>query len=108
MSITESPIALVATLDSTRPPRYSEIDSGVANRFRKFRDQTSSRNVVVTPYMTRVKKSQNSTAPSSTGTKLGPAEVIALRYLVMNPHSTMSIAAHTNTGSRRAGLLRIR
>jgi hypothetical protein len=55
---------------STRPVTYSEIDSGVANKLRKFRDQTSSRKAVVTPCMMRVKKSQNSTAPSRLGTKL--------------------------------------
>ena len=40
--------------------------------FRKLRDQTSSKNAVVTPCMTRTKKSQSSTAPSSDETKLNP------------------------------------
>ena len=49
---------------STSPVRYSEISSGVAKTLMKLRDQTSSKNAMVTPCMTRVKKSQNSTAPS--------------------------------------------
>ena len=66
-SITTSPTALVAMLESTSPVRYSEIDSGVAKMLRKLRDQTSSKNAIVTPCITRVKKSHSSTAPSSTG-----------------------------------------
>ena len=46
--------------------------SGVAKIFRKLRDQTSSKNAVVTPCITRMKKSHSSTAPSSAGTKLKP------------------------------------
>ncbi len=34
-SMTTNAIRLVATLVKTRPVTYSEIDSGVANRFRK-------------------------------------------------------------------------
>ena len=40
-----------------------------------MRDQTSSKNAIVTPCITRVKKSQSSTAPSSIGTKLNPGAV---------------------------------
>ncbi len=56
----------------TRPVMYSAFESGVAKRLRKLRDQTSSRNAVVTPCMMRVKKSHISTAPSSVGTKSTP------------------------------------
>ncbi len=62
-----APTELVAMLESTSPPRYSEIDSGVAKMFRKLRDHTSSKNAIVTPCMTRMKKSQSSTAPRSAG-----------------------------------------
>src|SRR5262245_23594537 len=68
-STTASATELVAMLLATSPVTYSEIESGVANRFRKLRDQTSSRKVVVTPCITREKKSHKSTAPSSAGTK---------------------------------------
>ena len=47
--------------------------SGVAKKLRKLRDQTSSKKAMVTPCMTRVRKSHSSTAPSSAGTKLKPA-----------------------------------
>ena len=57
-------------LESTRPAMYSEIDSGVAKMLRKLRDQTSSKKAIVTPCITRMKKSHNSTAPSNAGTKL--------------------------------------
>ena len=56
-------------LDSSRPPTYSGMVMGLAKTFRKLRDQTSSKNAVVTPCITRVMKSQNNTAPSSAGTK---------------------------------------
>ena len=78
-SITISPIVLVAILESTSPARYSEIESGVAKMLRKLRDQTSSKNAIVTPCITRMKKSHNSTAPSSAGTKLNPGEPTLLR-----------------------------
>ena len=45
----------------TSPVMYSEIDSGEENRLRKLRDQTSSRNAVLTPCMMRVQKSHSST-----------------------------------------------
>ena len=73
------PIVLVAMLEATRPTRYSAIDSGVANRFRKLRDHTSSRNAVVTPCITREKKSQSSTAPSSDAMKFSPARDTSFR-----------------------------
>src|SRR6478735_12536967 len=41
--MTTSPMALVMTLDATRPATYSGIDNGLAKRFRKLRDHTSSR-----------------------------------------------------------------
>src|SRR5659263_384790 len=77
-----SPTELVAMLERTRPPRYSPIESGDAKRLRKFRDHTSSRNAIVTPCMTRVKKSHRRTAPRSTGTKSKPAMATVLRYRV--------------------------
>src|ERR1700733_12980679 len=98
------PTELVAMLESTSPLIYSEIESGVAKTFRKFRDQTSSKNVIVTPCITRVKKSHISTAPSSDGTKLKPDPLTLFRYLVMNPHVTMSMATQANSGNTRAGL----
>src|SRR5438552_139750 len=107
-SITASPTMLDAVLDSTRPLTYSVIDSGDAKIFRKLRDHTSSMKVNVTPCMTRVKKSHSRTAPRSTGTKLKPDRATVLRYLVMNPHSTMSTATHTNSGNTRARLPRIK
>ena len=84
------------------------MESGVANMFRKLRDQTSSKNVIVTPCMTRMKKSQKRTAPSREDTKLSPDEVTEFRYLVMNPHKTMSMATQTNIGNTREGLPRIK
>jgi hypothetical protein len=99
---------LVATLESTRPARYSPIDSGLANRLRKFRDHTSSKNAIVTPCITRVKKSQSSTAPSSVGTNATADAVMVSRYRVMNPQRTMSTATQTNNGSTRDRLPRIR
>src|SRR3546814_20924104 len=66
------PTMLVMTLVSTRPLMYSAIVSGDANTLRKFRDHTSSKNAVVTPCITRLKKSHSSTAPSSVGTKSMP------------------------------------
>src|SRR5262245_37737128 len=108
MSIAMSPTALVAIAVSTRPLRYSESESGEAKRFRKLRDHTSSRNAMVTPYMTREKKSQRRTAPSRAGTKLKPEEVTVFRYLVMNPHNTMSMITHTTTDITREGFPRMR
>ncbi len=57
---------------ATRPVRYSEIRIGVANTFRKLRDQTSSNRAMVTPCITRVRNPQSSTAPSSAGTSRIP------------------------------------
>ena len=68
-----SPTALVAMLDEHEAAdSIPRIDSGVAKMFRKLRDQTSSKNVVVTPCMTRTRKSQSRTAPRMAGTKLMP------------------------------------
>jgi hypothetical protein len=69
----------VATLDMTSPARYSEILSGEAKKLRKLRDHTSSRKAVVTPCITREKKSQSSTAPRSAGTKSKPGRATVLR-----------------------------
>src|SRR5215469_2141432 len=63
MSIVISPTVLVATLETTRPLTYSPIDSGLVKTFIKFRDHTSSKNAVVTPYITRVRKSHIMTTP---------------------------------------------
>src|SRR5271167_3498570 len=71
-TITTSPTELVAILESTRPLRYSEMESSVAKIFRKFRDHTSSKNAIVTPCITRVRKSHRRTAPSRDETKLKP------------------------------------
>jgi hypothetical protein len=60
---------LVAKLVDRSPAMYSDMVIGVAKTLRKLRDQTSSKNAVVTPCMTRVMKSQKRTAPSSAGTK---------------------------------------
>src|ERR1700733_1761287 len=95
-------------LESTSPLIYSEMESGVAKTLRKLRDQTSSKNVVVTPCMTRVKKSHSSTAPSRDGTKLKPEPLTEFKYLVMNPQVTMSMATQANSGTTRAGLPCIR
>ena len=73
----------MAVLVITRPSRYCEIESGEANRLRKLRDHTSSRNTPDTPCMTRVKKSKSSTAPRSVGTKFSRAAVMPFRYLLM-------------------------
>src|SRR5215471_6618743 len=96
-SITSSPTELVAIAASTKPVMYSDIESGLAKTFKKLRDHTSSKNAVVTPCITRIKKSHSRTAPSSAGTKLKPEEAMAFRYLVMNPHSTMSTVTHANS-----------
>ena len=80
------------------------MESGVANTFRKLRDQTSSKKAVVTPCITRIKKSHSSTAPSSEGTKLNPDPLTEFRYLVINPQVTMSMATQANSGRTRAGL----
>src|ERR1700722_17153942 len=102
------PTELGAVLESTSALISSEIESGVVKTFRKFRDQTSSKNVIVTPCITRVKKSHISTAPSSDGTKLKPEPLTEFRYLVMKPQVTMSMATHANNGTTRAGLPCIR
>jgi len=75
---------------------------------RKLRDHTSSKNAVVTPIMTRPKKSHSSTAPSSVATKLKPDAATVSRYRVMKPHSRMSTATQMTIGSTRAGLSRMR
>src|SRR5439155_13358791 len=102
------PTKLVPMAVTTRPLRYSEIESGDAKIFRKLRDHTSSKNAIVTPCITREKKSQRRTAPSSAGTKLKPAEVTVLRYLVMNPHSSMSMVTHTTGDNTRERFPRMR
>src|SRR5580692_696505 len=107
-SITTTPMLLVATLVITSPEMYSETDRGEENRFKKLRDQTSSRKAVETPCMMRVQKSHNSTPPSSVGTKSIPPALTELRYRVMKPHSTMSMATHVTMGNRRTGLPRIK
>src|SRR5262245_5656161 len=98
--------ALVMMLEDTSPARYSVIEIGAPKTLRKFLDQTSSKNAIVTPNITRVKKSHISTAPSSTGTKSKPAAVTVLRYFVMKPHRMMSIATQTTSDSTRVGPLR--
>ena len=103
-----TPTRLVAMLDTSRPVTYSGTLIGLANTFRKLRDHTSSKNDVVTPCITRDMKSQNSTAPSSAGTKRYCDCVTDSRNLVINPQSTMSIATHTNNGTNRAALPRYR
>ena len=77
--MTTRPSRLVPMPVITRPARYSEVRSGVAKKLRKLRDQTSSKKAMVTPCMTRVRKSHSSTAPSSAGTKLKPAWATAFR-----------------------------
>src|SRR5262252_2307177 len=94
--ITRRPTVLVPMLDSTRPLTYSEIESGVAKMFRKFRDHTSSMKAMVTPCMTRVKKSHSNTAPRKTGTKSNAAAETEFRYFVMKPQRTISMATHAN------------
>ncbi len=64
---------------ATRPVRYSEMRSGVAKMLRKLRDQTSSKKAMVTPCITRVRKSQSSTPPSSAGTMWKPGEAMRPR-----------------------------
>jgi hypothetical protein len=78
-NITMTPMMLVTTLVITSPAMYSAIDRGEANRFKKLRDQTSSRNAVVMPCMMRVQKSHNNTPPSSVGTKSMPPPLTVLR-----------------------------
>ena len=107
-SITMSASRPVAKLVITSPARYSGIESGVAKIFRKLRDQTSSRNAVVTPCMMRLQKSQKSTAPSRRETKLNAEKAMEFRYLVINPQRTMSMATQAMIGSNRAGLPRRR
>ncbi len=106
--MTIKPTEPLAMLESTKPPRYSGIESGVAKMLRKLRDHTSSKNAVVTPCITRTKKSHSNTAPSSDGTKLKPDPLTAFRYFVMKPQVIMSIATQANIGSTRAGLPRIK
>ncbi len=106
--MTINPNRLVTTLEPTSPARYSEMSMGVEKKFRKLRDQTSSKNAVVTPCITREKKSHSNTAPNRVGTKLNPAALTELRYLVMKPHSTTSIATQANSGRMRTGLPRYR
>ena len=108
MSMITSPTRLVAMLESTNPLRYSEMERGVAKIFRKLRDHTSSKKAIVTPCMTRMEKSQRRTAPRRIGIKLKSDGVMALRYLVMNPQSTMSTETQTNNGNTRERLLRMR
>ena len=71
-SITTSPPRLVTMLESTSPPRYSEMDSGVAKMFRKLRDHTSSKNAMVTPCITRDEKIPQQHRAQQRGTKLKP------------------------------------
>src|SRR5579863_4319923 len=77
--ITANPAVLVRILEITRPARYSGIFIGDAKTFNKLRDQTSSKKAMVTPCITRMKKSHRSTAPNSAGTKLIPEEATELR-----------------------------
>jgi hypothetical protein len=58
--------------------------------------------------MMRVQKSQSSTPPSKVGTKSIPRPLTSLRYRVMNPHSTISMATHVTIGNIRTGLPRSR
>ena len=55
----------------------------------KLRDHTSSKNVIVTPCITRMKKSHSHTAPSNDGTKF-PWLTTVFKYLVKNPQRIMS------------------
>jgi len=100
-TITRTPIMLVTILERISPPTYSDIRIGVAKILRKFRDQTSSKNAIVTPCMIRMKKSHKRTAPRSTGTKLNPPDTTVLRYLVKNPQRTISTATQANSGNMR-------
>jgi hypothetical protein len=58
--------------------------------------------------MMRVQKSHNSTPPNRVGTKSMPLPLTLLRYRVMKPHSTISMATHDTMGNRRTGLPRIK
>lgn len=107
-SITTSPTMLVAMLVKTRLYIYSDIESGVANMFKKLRDHTSSKKAMVTPCIIRIKKSQKRTAPSSAGTKLKPGVATVLRYLVRKPQSIISTPTQANMGNTREKLPRIR
>jgi hypothetical protein len=104
--IAANPAALVMMLDITKPARYSGIFMGDAKIFNKLRDQTSLKNAVVTPCMTRMKKSHKSTAPNRAGTKSIPEEATELRQRVMNPHRMISTDTHTESGRTRVGLPR--
>ena len=99
---------LVTMLERISPLTYSDIRSGVAKMLRKLRDQTSSKNAIVTPCIMRIKKSQKRIAPRSTGTKSTPCEATVLRYLVRNPHRIISTAIHAKSGKTREKLPRIR
>jgi len=72
-------IKLVLTAAMISPARYSLVRSGVAKKLRKLRDQTSSKKAIVTPCMTRVRKSHNSTAPRRAGTKFTSARETEFR-----------------------------
>ncbi len=106
--MTMSPRRLVQMPVRTSPARYSPMRMGLANRFRKLRDQTSSKKAMVTPCISRARKSHSSTAPSSAGTKLTRPPATPFSQRVMKPHSTMSIAAQANRGTTRTGLPRSR
>jgi hypothetical protein len=54
-------------------------DRGEAKMARRLRDQTSSKKAMVTPCMTRDRKSHSRTAPSMAGTKSKPGEAMALK-----------------------------
>src|ERR1051326_7554637 len=95
-------------LDNPSPLTYSAIDKGEAKIFKKLRDHTFSKKAVVTSCITREKKSQSRTAPRNTGTRSNLAPITVLKYLVMNPHSTISMHTQANSGTMRAGLPRIR
>src|SRR5476649_2238176 len=104
----KSPTMLLQTLQSTSPAIYSDTERGVANILRKLRDQTSSKKAIVTPCMTRVKKSHKRTAPRKTGTKLKPEPETLFRYFVMKPQRIMSIATQRKSGETREKLPRMR
>ena len=77
---------------------------GEANTLRKLRDHTSSKNAVVIPCITRVRKSHSSTAPSSPGTKPNVEWLTWPRKRLMKPQSTTSSVTQMNSGSTRCGL----
>jgi hypothetical protein len=77
--MTINPTALVAMLDSTSPLKYSVTDSGVENRFRKLRDHTSSKKTIVTPCMTRTRKSHSRIAPSNENTRSKPGAAMLFK-----------------------------